>query len=273
MTTRERVGLIGHGGIVRAVLDRLPATAGTDVAVTDVLCRPGRATAARAVVGDDIAAVETIDELLAARPTIVAECAGHGAVADYGEAVLAAGIDLLVASTGALADQPLHERLAGAAVHGGARLVLPAGAIGAIDALAAGRIAGLERVRYRSRKPPAAWAGSAAETACDLASISEPTVFFRGDARTAARDYPKNANVAATVALAGLGFERAEVELCADPAAAGNIHEVEVEAEGTAGRFRIELLGFPGPDNPRTSQLTAMSIVRALANRAAAVVI
>ena len=124
---------------------------------------------------------------------------------------------------------------------------------------------------YRSRKPPAAWRGSPAEDLCDLAGLSEPTTFFSGNARTAARDNPNNANVAATVALAGVGFEATRVELCADPGATGNIHEID--ASGAAGDFRLELLGHPAPGNPRTSKLTAMSVVRVLANQAGPIVI
>ena len=104
-----------------------------------------------------------------------------------------------------------------------------------MDAIAAMRMGGLETVRYRSRKPPVAWRGTPAEKVVDLATLAKPAVLYRGNARQAALLYPQNANVAATVALAGLGFERTEVELVADPAAPGNVHEIE--ATGTAGRF------------------------------------
>ena len=72
------------------------------------------------------------------------------------------------------------------------------------------------------------------------------------------------ANVAATVALAGLGFDRTEVQLAADPGITENIHEVE--AEGPSGRIAIRLEGRPDPDNPRTSALTALSLARAVLN-------
>lgn len=271
MTPPVRVGLIGHGTIACGVARHLNELALVNVELVGALARPGRCEAARASLGGAFPIMQSLPELLAASPTIVAECAGHGAVADYGADVLAAGVDLLVVSTGALADATLFNALQTTASQAGSRLVVAAGAVGAIDALAAARVAGLDRVVYRSRKPPAAWRGSPAETLCDLGTLSEPTTFFRGNAREAARDYPNNANVAATVALAGLGFEATQVELCADPGAAGNIHEVE--AAGTAGHFRLELLGNTSPENPRTSQLTALSVLRVLVNLGSSIVI
>ena len=139
---------------------------------------------------------------------------------------------------------------------------MPAGAIGGIDAIAAMRVAGLTSVRYRSRKPPAAWRGSPAEKVVDLGTLTQRTVLYKGTAGEAALLYPQNANVAAAVALAGFGFDATEVELVADPDAPGNIHEIE--AEGDAGRFAIQLQGKPSRSNPKTSALAAMSVARAL---------
>src|SRR5207248_8983203 len=129
----------------------------------------------------------------------------------------------------------------------------------------------LKSVRYRSRKPPAAWRGSPAEEAVDLGSLTARTVLYRGSAGEAALRYPQNANVAAALALAGLGFEATEVELVADPDAPGNVHEID--AEGAAGRFAIQLQGKPARSNPKTSALTAMSVARALLNERAPTVI
>jgi aspartate dehydrogenase len=178
---------------------------------------------------------------------------------------------LLVISVGALAEPKLLQALKTAAHDGGSRILLPAGAIGGIDAIAAMRLSGLIMVRYRSRKPPAAWRGSPAEKVADLDSLTSRTVLYRGTAGEAALLYPQNANVAAAVALAGLGFDATEVELVADPEAPGNVHEIE--AEGTAGRFAIQLQGKPSRTNPKTSALAALSVARALINLDATIVI
>jgi aspartate dehydrogenase len=252
------VGLIGCGGIAQDVVAALRASPADGVRVVGALARPGRAGEARAKLCE-IAIVETLADLLAHRPAVVAEVAGQAAVAEHGAAVLRGGVDCLVISVGALADPALLARLKAAAQDGGSRILLPAGAIGGIDAIAAMRVAGLTSVRYRSRKPPAAWRGSPAEQVADLDKLTQRTVLYRGTAGEAALRYPQNANVAAAVALV------------ADPDAPGNVHEIE--AEGAAGRFAIQLQGKPSRSNPKTSALAAMSVARALLNERATIVI
>ena len=264
------VGLIGCGGIAQDVVAALRASPANGVSIVGALARPGRGEEARAkLCGIDI--VETLDALLARKPAIVAEVAGQAAVVEHGENVLRRGIDCLVISVGALADPALLARLKSAAHDGNSRILLPAGAVGGIDAIAAMRVAGLTSVRYRSRKPPAAWRGSRAEHVVELDKLTHRTVLYKGSAGEAALLYPQNANVAAAVALAGLGFDATEVELVADPDAPGNVHEIE--AEGAAGRFAIQLQGKPSRSNPKTSALAAMSVARALINAHATIVI
>lgn len=200
------------------------------------------------------------------RVPLIVEVAGHGGLAEYGEPALAQGSDLIVASVGALADVALHDRIVAAAGPPGSgrgRLLLPAGALGGIDALAAAREGGLRRVVYTARKP--------ASTLIADAESSGETVLLDGTAREAALAFPKSSNVAATVALAGLGFDKTEVRVIADPAVSSNIHTIEVE--GAFGSFSFRIEGLPLPDNPRTSSLTAMSVLRAVRNLRSAIVV
>lgn len=257
-----KIALIGYGTIAQAVLRILRSSGRTDeFDVMGILVRPGHA--ARAA-NCGVPVFERLDGMLACHPDIVAETAAQNAVVQYGETALAAGCDLLITSSGALTDDGFLQRVRALARHNGRRVLLPSGAIGGIDAIAAMRLAGLSRVIYRSRKPPAAWHGSAAEKLVALGSLSQAETFFRGTAREAAQQFPKNANVAATVALAGLGMDRTKVELVADPTISCNIHEVE--ADGASGRVSFRLEGAPFPDNPRSSMLTAYSVARTLLN-------
>ncbi len=259
------VALIGFGAIAREVIERIGADA--PAKIVGVIVRSGRADAARAVLPAGLQVAESLDGL-STTPDLIAECAGHGAVAEYGEAALRRGIDFLAISIGALADRALGARLERAAERGGAKLILPAGAVAGADALTAARVGGLERVTYTSRKPPRAWKATPAEESHDLDALDAETVLFAGPADEAARLYPQNANVAATVALAGAGFDATSVRLVADPAAGGNIHQLR--AEGAFGAFDIEVRGRPLPDNPKTSTLAAHSVVAEIRRRAAA---
>ena len=270
-----RLGLIGLGAIGQALLGHL-REGGPRPEMLAVLVRPGTEARARATL--DAAGFEEARvlcdgaALLAARPRLVVECAGQAAVSAVGPAVLRAGIDLLAVSVGALADPALAARLRQAATDGGARLILPAGAVGGIDLLAAlGAGGGDLAVRYRGTKPPAAWAGTPAESLLDLGALAAPATFFTGSAREAAQSYPKNANVAATLALAGAGFEATEVELIADPQAAGNIHEYEVTSPLARYAIRIENAASAG--NAKTSAATALSVLREIRNHCGPVAI
>jgi aspartate dehydrogenase len=256
-----RVGLIGHGAIAQYVARGL---GGLQAQLTLALIRPGRVAGAQAALGD----VRCVEDIAGDLPDIMVDCAGHAGLAQHGAAILRAGVPLISVSLGALADASLHANLTAAARDGDTQLILCSGAIGGLDALRAASMGRLTRVTYEGRKPPAGWRGSRAEEVLDLSALlQQEAVHFDGDARQAALLYPKNANVAAAVALAGLGFEGTQVRLIADPHAAGNIHQIT--AQGDFGEMRFEITGQTLPGNPRTSALAAMSVLRALADHRA----
>ena len=264
-----RVALIGCGAIGRSVIELLNGDSG--LAVVAVVVPADGVAAAQAALQTLAPAVQVATRVPASGIDLVVETAGHAAIEEHVLPALQRGTPCVVASVGALSAPGLAEQIERAAAAGGTQVQLIAGAIGGIDALAAARIGGLDSVRYTGRKPPHAWKGTPAEQGRDLDALRTECVIFEGSAREAAALYPKNANVAATVSLAGLGLDRTQVRLVADPAVAENVHTVE--AEGAFGSFELSMRNKPLAANPKTSALTVYSAVRALRNRAAALAI
>ncbi|MDA7965312.1 aspartate dehydrogenase [Ruegeria sp.] len=245
-----KIGLIGKGAIARYVSSAL-ASRGHEVGA--ILLRPERVTAGTALEFGSVGA-------LPADLDLMIDCAGHAGLADHGPKILARGCDMITVSLGALADPDIEAALLQAAQDGGARLHLASGAIGALDCLNAARAGKLTSVTYTGRKPPRGWQGSPAEDKLDLDGMTEGAeIHFEGSARAAALEYPKNANVAAAVALAGLGFDATQVQLIADASITQNIHEIT--ATGDFGHFHFQISGNSLPDNPRSSALAAMSVL------------
>ncbi|SMP24865.1 aspartate dehydrogenase [Shimia sagamensis] len=254
-----KVGIIGDGAIARYVRSHLEDT-------HVCIVRPSKIGSAEA--SDTILRVADASQVPDDTDLMI-DCAGHSALAQHGPLILKRGIDLVTVSLGALADAHLHQKLRAAALQGASQLHLASGAIGALDCLRAAKVGGLETVTYLGRKPPQGWIGSPAESTLDLKTLKDPSVHFDGNAREAATAYPKNANVAAAVALAGVGFEQTKVRLIADPSIDANIHELSATGEFGSFTFRIE--GKALPDNPKSSALAAMSVVAAINRMQAAI--
>jgi aspartate dehydrogenase len=203
---------------------------------------------------------------LIAGADLVVEAAGHEAVREYGPRAVEAGKDILVMSVGALVDDVLWNGLKATAHEKGCRVFLPTGGLGGIDLLKAASQAQLQDVRLVTRKPPKAFATVRYVTkkGIDLMSLNEPLVVFEGTAREAVRHFPKNVNVAATVSLAGIGFDRTKVTIIADPQMTRNYHELILE--GRFGKMRCSVLNAPSTTNPQTSYIAALSPISTLKN-------
>lgn len=249
MRLNRQLGMIGFGAIGREVAAAL-AKLGEGSSLAAVLVRPGRAAPN---------AVHDVEALIAARPQVVLECAGHAAVREFVAPLLRAGIDVIVSSVGVLADDRFRNELL-QAEQGGGRALLPAGAIAGLDGLLAARLAGLDEVTYTSFKPPHAWRGTVAENVIDLEHPEAEREFFVGSAREAALAYPKNVNVGVAIALVGLGMDATRVRLVSSR----NVTDPRgrIEASGAFGHFRFDIFARAAADNPKTSALTAYSILQ-----------
>ncbi|MBP6018575.1 MAG: aspartate dehydrogenase [Burkholderiaceae bacterium] len=262
-----KIAMIGCGAIGAAMLELLKADTG--LVITAIVVPERSIATAKALTAKLGSMAQVLSNVPHDNIDLVIEVAGHAAIEQHVLPALQRGIPCIIVSIGALSASGVLERLEAAALAGGAQAQLVAGAVGAIDALAAARVGGLDYVRYTGRKPPHAWKGTPAEQHVDLDTVTDETVIFEGSAREAASLYPKNANVAATVSLAGLGLDQTQVRLLADPSVSDNVHTVE--ATGAFGQFELTMRNKPLASNPKTSALTVYSAVLALRNRVAGV--
>jgi aspartate dehydrogenase len=192
---------------------------------------------------------------------IVVECAPAALLREVAEPALAHGRQVMVLSCGVLLD---NFDLVDLARRKGGRVLVPSGALLGLDAVTAAAEGGISRVHMVTRKPPGGLSGAPylEENVIGIAGLSEPKQVFVGTAREAARGFPANVNVAAALALAGIGPDRTTIEIWADPGVTRNIHHIDVEAD--AARFTMQIENVPSAENPRTGRLTALSVIAAL---------
>lgn len=245
-------GIVGYGRIGKRVAERLAGASDAPPLVAVLTRSTG------------------LDAFIAKKPAIAIECASREWLAEHGATLLAAGIDLVPLSLTAFADEATERRLVDAARVGPGRLEIAPGAMGSLDLLAIAREEGLERVVYRQLKSPAMWKLTPAAGFADLDAIRERTVFFKGSVRDVAKHFPDNLNTSIGVALAGLGLDRTEAELVADPVLSETAHELDVYA--AAGNATLRLGGRSvGLGDP--IDYTTFSLMRLLKRRLARVVI
>ena len=183
---------------------------------------------------------------------IVFEAASQQAVAQYGVTVLERGKDLIVMSIGSLFNDALRKKLENTARKHHRKIYLPSGAVCGIDGVLAASIEKLDSVTLVTTKPPASLGKS----------VEERTIVFKGTARDAVTQFPRNINVAACLSLAGVGFDETKVEIIADPVETRISHKIL--AHGRFGRLRAEVENMPNPNNPQSSFMASLSAIATL---------
>ncbi|MEM2250691.1 MAG: aspartate dehydrogenase [Candidatus Hadarchaeales archaeon] len=208
---------------------------------------------------------KTIEEMLADKEIdIVVETASQEAVRQYSEKILKAGKDLVILSVGALADKKLLSSLIKIAKKTGKKIYVPSGAILGVDGIKAISMREVDEVLIITRKPPRALSYSeyVKRKRIDLKKMRHPKVIFEGPAKEAVKFFPASVNVAATVSLAGVGFDKTKVKIIVDPTLKRNIHEIHIR--GVAGEYSIIAKNLPTAESAKTSMLAALSTVRLL---------
>ena len=183
---------------------------------------------------------------------VVFEGASQQAVIEYAEQILKTGKDLILMSVGSLFNDRFRKKLEEIARKQHCKIYVPSGAVCGIDGILSAGVGGLNEVTLVTTKPPASFGKR----------LDERTILFEGTARDAVKKFPANINVAASLSLAGKGFDETKVEIVADPVATRISHKIL--AHGAFGRLRIELENMPNPNNLGSSYMASLSAIATL---------
>nr|WP_321525680.1 aspartate dehydrogenase [uncultured Cohaesibacter sp.] len=167
---------------------------------------------------------------------------------------------VIVTLTQLLANYELVDR----ARETGAHIIGATGALVGFDAVRAAAKGTVHEIVMKTRKPPRGLANApfVKEQGIDLLSLTEPLCLYRGSVREAAQKFPSNVNVAVALSLAGVGPDRTDYEVWADPTIDRNTHTVVVDADST--HFEMSIANVPSENNPITGKLTPLSVIATL---------
>ena len=144
------------------------------------------------------------------------------------------------------------------------QVILASGAILGLDGLRAASEGKIFSVKMITKKPPNALKFSkyVIENKISLAKLSKSKMIFKGSATEGAKAFPANVNVAAAVGLAGIGPDKTNLEIWADPKLSRNTHKVVVKSD--SADFEIKIKNVQSIENPGTGKITALSVIACL---------
>lgn len=237
----KTVGIIGCGAIgtliAQAVQDGIVPC---DRLILFDIDKP-KAERLRGTLGFPTAVAASFEEMIKLRPTVIVEAASIQAARDYAGKIIGENVDLIVMSVGALLEMNLKSD----------RLHISSGAIGGLDAISSADLAGVEQVVLTSRKNPKVLG----------LDVQGEKLVYEGNAQEAVRLFPREMNVAATLALT-VQPEKVRVKVISDQRVHRNTHEIKVKWKH--GEMLLQFFNDPHPMNPKTSALSAWSAIRLL---------
>lgn len=259
-TRQRRVAIAGLGVIGLRVARYIDDGAVDGMTLSAVASRDAGKAADAAASLRTPPQVMTITELAEAADVIV-DCTPAAIFRQVAEPVIEAGACLMPLSVAALLD---NMDLADRARATGAQIVVPTGAIIGLDTVRAMAVGEIRSVVLETRKPPRGLAGAPHLVDNDISvdGLIEAKLVFKGNARAAAKGFPANVNVAAALSLAGIGPDRTEVEVWADPNVDRNVQSVTISSD--SGDATMVMRNIPSDENPRTGRIVAQSVIATL---------
>ncbi len=144
------------------------------------------------------------------------------------------------------------------------QLLMPSGAIAGIDAIKAASLVKIKKITLTTRKPTKGLKDNPYLTkkGIDVTKIKKEITLFKGNVDQAVKAFPRNINVAATLALACGDKKKLTIQIITSPAFKHNSHEVTLE--GDFGTMTSTTHNVTCPDNPKSSYLAVLSSIQLL---------
>ncbi len=192
---------------------------------------------------------------------VIIECAPPENFLDVAEPALGAGRIFMPLSVTSLLN---HMELIDLARETGGRIVVPTGAILGLDAVRAAALGTVHSVTMITRKPPMGLkkAPFVIDQNIDLENLKEAVLLYEGPVREAASRFPANVNVAVALSLAGIGPDKTQYQVWADPNVNRNTHVIKVDADTAS--FEMTTGVVPTEENPATGRIVCLSVMETL---------
>lgn len=209
----KRIGFLGCGKIGKALVRHIEELEGAEVAFIQ---DPGFVND----LGLSCPVAAEADEALYESADLVIECATAGVLRANVETILK-HCDLMLFSVTAFADEEFERQTDELTAKWGHHIYIPHGAILGIDGLFDGRRVWREVSIVTTKSPKSLGRED-----------TERTVVYEGPTRAVCSLYPRNVNVHACIALAGIGFDRTQSKIISDPAVSTNAHLITLKGDG-----------------------------------------
>lgn len=206
----KKIGFLGCGKIGQALLKHIREKGyGQVVFIEDPFVElPGEPV------------IRTPEEELYQKTDLVIECCTADVLKEH-IGVILKYTDLLMFSVTAFSDEAFEKQVRELCARYGRKIYIPHGAILGTDGIFDGKTV-WDSVEIITTKSPKSLGRT----------DSERTVVYEGTSREACRLYPRNVNVHAAIALAGIGFDRTKSKIISDPAVSTNAHEIRLKGQG-----------------------------------------
>lgn len=231
---RKTIGIVGYGRIGSYVYDQI--TKHPELGLKIVFVHDMEKERLKELPQEIV--LDRIENFASRKPDMVCELAHPDVSREYGPMFLQE-TDYFLLSVTALADAELDTTLKETAMKSGTRLYIPHGGVMGLDSIIEGKDT-WEEVKFVMKKSPKnldfTWSG------IDPSSISGVTTLYEGPTRSICPKFPRNVNTHATVAFAGIGFDRTQSILIGDPKL--NVAILEIYAHGGGVDLELKRIGI-----------------------------